>query len=90
MRHPKSNKTGSSGNLAVMKKFVDIGWNPIPVPQEHDVGTDLLIIVSDNRLFDMGIVTGAIRVNQYFDACFGSSRFKCRKTQMCPNSDGFP
>ena len=54
MRHPKSNQTGSSGNLAVMKKFVDIGWNPIPVPQEHDVGTDLLIIVSDSRLFDMG------------------------------------
>lgn len=59
MRHPKSNQTGSSGNYAVMQKFIDIGWKPIQVPVDQDIGTDLLVTVSDSRLFDLLVVVGA-------------------------------
>ena len=48
--------------------FVSLGWGVATAPDD-DVGTDLLLLVRDNRLFDMGLVVGAqVKTgDSYFD-----------------------
>ena len=48
---------GTRGMKAVCGGFLAIGWGPVP-NQEHDLGTDLLVLARDRRRFDRGLVVG--------------------------------
>lgn len=58
MRAAKTAATGSSGTTEVKAKFERLGQGPIEVPQEHDLGIDLLVQVRDDRGFDAGLLFG--------------------------------
>ncbi|WP_167384582.1 DUF4365 domain-containing protein [Amycolatopsis tolypomycina] len=51
-------QTGSEGEAAVKHAFVKLGWGAAAAP-EFDVGTDLFLLVRDQRLFDSGRMLGA-------------------------------
>ncbi|GMV30140.1 MAG: hypothetical protein AMXMBFR59_22650 [Rhodanobacteraceae bacterium] len=58
MRAPKQESTGTSGLSYVKGDFEAIGWGPVENPS-HDLGTDLLIQVRDERRFERGLIVGA-------------------------------
>ncbi|MFJ3839815.1 DUF4365 domain-containing protein [Streptomyces sp. NPDC090054] len=49
---------GNVGELRVQAEFAGIGWDPIPVSQESDLGIDLFAQVCDERRFDRGLLVG--------------------------------
>jgi hypothetical protein len=57
MRASRQEQTGGVGVNEVAANFERIGWGPVPNAQ-HDLGTDLLVQVRDDRLFDRGLVVG--------------------------------
>lgn len=58
MRASPNSITGDIGALEVAGAFTRIGWAPAFNRQEHDVGTDLLVAVRDERAFDRGLLVG--------------------------------
>lgn len=58
MRAPKHSITATGGATEVQSLLLRLGWGVSPVPQEHDLGTDLLAAVRDDRLFDTGLLVG--------------------------------
>lgn len=58
MRASETGLTGSAGELAVAKQFVQLGWGVAPNPTEHDLGTDLWVAARDARRFDLGAPLG--------------------------------
>jgi hypothetical protein len=46
-RAPESKLKGSRGQSAVRLMFEDLDWGPVPVPLEHDDGTDIFVQVRD-------------------------------------------
>jgi hypothetical protein len=59
MRQPDTAQKGAEGEEAVALAFVRLGWGAVKVPREYDLGTDLLLLVRDERRFDPGLVLGA-------------------------------
>jgi Domain of unknown function (DUF4365) len=59
MRQLESAQKGAEGEEAVKLAFVKLGWGAVGVPREYDLGTDLLLLVRDERRFDPGLVLGA-------------------------------
>ena len=57
MRAPKNNRLGTTGQTRVKGQFEDMDWGPLP-NLEHDIGTDLFVMVRDARRFDLGVVLG--------------------------------
>lgn len=68
MRAPKNESVATAGQNEVIANFERIGWGPIPNPF-HDLGTDLFVVVRDERRFDRGLFVG-VQVKS------GSSWFK--------------
>ncbi len=58
MRASSSEQTGSTGVNEVMAELTRLGWGPIPVPGQHDLGTDIFAQVRDRRRYDLGLVVG--------------------------------
>ena len=58
MRATKQESTGTSGLSHAKGDFEDIGWGPVE-NSCHDLGTDLLIQVRDERRFERGLIVGA-------------------------------
>ncbi|MBL8299952.1 MAG: DUF4365 domain-containing protein [Rhodanobacteraceae bacterium] len=58
MRSPKQEPIGTSALSYVKGDFEAIGWGPVENPS-HDLGTDLLIQVRDERRFERGLIVGA-------------------------------
>ena len=57
MRASDQEQIGGTGVSAVCRDFQAIGWGPVP-NQQHDLGTDLLVLARDRRRFDRGLVVG--------------------------------
>ena len=57
MRAPENNRLGTVGQSRVKSQFEDLDWGPLP-NLEHDLGTDLFVMVRDARRFDLGVVLG--------------------------------
>jgi hypothetical protein len=57
IRH-SSHQTGAIGESAVVLAFERIGWGPLR-NREHDVGTDLFVLVFDERGEQPGLMVGA-------------------------------
>ncbi|MFD6324466.1 DUF4365 domain-containing protein [Streptomyces sp. NPDC058442] len=58
MRAHRTGITGSAGNTEVKAEFERLGQGPIEVPQEHDLGLDLIVQVRDERGSDAGLLFG--------------------------------
>ncbi|MGW5099418.1 DUF4365 domain-containing protein [Streptomyces sp. NPDC004100] len=58
MRAHRTGAVGSAGNTEVRAEFERLGQGPIEVPQEHDLGLDLIVQVRDERGFDAGLLFG--------------------------------
>ncbi|WP_344123449.1 DUF4365 domain-containing protein [Streptomyces blastmyceticus] len=58
MRAHRTGIIGSAGNTEVKAEFERLGQGPIEVPQEHDLGLDLIVQVRDERGFDAGLLFG--------------------------------
>lgn len=54
----RSQQQGTLGQTLVTAAFERLDWGPVPVPGGHDKGTDLLCIVRDRRLVELGLVVG--------------------------------
>lgn len=59
MRSWWNSATGAAGASRVTAEFEDLGWGVVPVPQQHDLGTDLLLMAVDARGFDLHAMMGA-------------------------------
>jgi hypothetical protein len=57
-RASESNLKGSRGQSAVRLMFEDLDWGPVPVPLEHDDGTDIFVQVRDIHRFEFGLLLG--------------------------------
>ncbi len=57
-RATRQEQSGGIGAHEVSANFERIGWAPVP-NHEHDLGTDLLIRVRDDRLFEKDLLVGA-------------------------------
>ena len=57
MRASNQELIDGRGVSAVCGDFQAIGWGPVP-NQQHDLGTDLLVLARDRRRFDRGLVVG--------------------------------
>ncbi|WP_344016885.1 DUF4365 domain-containing protein [Kitasatospora atroaurantiaca] len=73
---------GSAGATEVKAKFERLGQGPIEVPQEHDLGLDLLVQARDERGFDAGLLFG---VQVKSGSASGSSDYF---RSPCKNPDG--
>lgn len=58
MRASEQDATGNAGQSVVQSQFEKLGWGVSPNPY-HDLGTDLWLMVRDDRRFDMGLMVGA-------------------------------
>ncbi|MEV0363976.1 DUF4365 domain-containing protein [Nocardia fusca] len=58
MRAGATEETGSAGQSVVQSEFEKAGWGVADNPY-HDLGTDLWLMVRDERRFDLGILIGA-------------------------------
>src|ERR1700722_19968954 len=68
MRSSESQRMGLLGIKAAEKAFVALNWGPLNT-SEIDIGTDLVLMARDARLFDLGLYVGA-------QVKSGPSRFK--------------
>ena len=59
MRASESEQTGGAGIHEVMAKFERLGWAPHQTEALHDLGTDLVVAVRDERRFELGLGFGA-------------------------------
>jgi hypothetical protein len=57
-RASESNLIGSRGQSAVRLMFEILDWGPVPVPLEHDDGTDFFVQVRDIHRFELGLLLG--------------------------------
>lgn len=57
MRASEQEQIGGAGVSEVCAKFQRLGWGPV-VNHMHDLGTDLLVQVRDDRGFDRGLIVG--------------------------------
>jgi hypothetical protein len=57
-RASESKLKGSRGQSAVKLMFEDLDWGPVPVPEEHDDGTDFFVQVRDVHRFELGLLLG--------------------------------
>ena len=57
-RASESKLKGSRGQSAVRLMFEDLDWGPVPVPEEHDDGTDVFVQVRDVHRFELGLLLG--------------------------------
>lgn len=58
MRSSETQRTERLGIKAVEKAFVDLHWGTLNT-REFDVGTDLVLVARDARLFELGLYVGA-------------------------------
>jgi hypothetical protein len=58
VRTSDSQRTGILGIKAVEKAFAALNWGPLNT-SEIDIGTDLVLMARDARLFDLGLYVGA-------------------------------
>ncbi|WP_338760910.1 DUF4365 domain-containing protein [Nocardia vulneris] len=72
MRASESAVTGAVGENLVAVQFQKLNWGVAPTPQQHDVGTDLLLMPRDSRRWDLKALLGA-------QVKAGKSRFRSPK-----------
>lgn len=58
MRSSETALTGNIGEADVHAELTRFGWGVIPVPQQHDLGTDFMVNIRDERRFDEGRMLG--------------------------------
>ncbi|WP_227982723.1 DUF4365 domain-containing protein [Nocardia spumae] len=58
MRASEQERIGSTGQSAVERQFKSLGWG-VTDNAYHDLGTDLWLMVRDDRRFDLGLLIGA-------------------------------
>ncbi|HEV8166101.1 MAG TPA: DUF4365 domain-containing protein [Actinomycetota bacterium] len=69
MRASQQEQTGGVGISEVTAALQRIGWGPVALNAQHDLGTDLFVLARDARRFDLGLVVG-VQVKagpSYFD-----------------------
>ena len=54
MRASPEGLSGARGEVAVEDQFLGLNWGVAKNPREHDLGTDLWLMVRDARRFDLG------------------------------------
>jgi hypothetical protein len=69
VRASQQEQTGGVGISEVTAALQRIGWGPVALNAQHDLGTDLFVLARDARRFDLGLVVG-VQVKagpSYFD-----------------------
>ena len=79
-RASESNLKGSRGQSAVRLMFEKLDWGPVPVPLEHDDGTDIFVQVRDIHRFEFGLLLGVQVKNE--------KRYFSKKARSKPRRDG--
>lgn len=59
VRKPKGSGVGATGQSKVTALFESFDWGVSPVPEQHDLGTDLWISPRDDRGWDVQTLLGA-------------------------------
>jgi hypothetical protein len=58
VRQSETGQLGVQGEAAVKLAFTELGWAVATADQGSDLGTDIFLLVRDNRLFDLGLLIG--------------------------------
>lgn len=64
MPQPPERQLGTIGEAAVKLAFLKLNCGPIEVPQQHDVGTDLMLIVRDDQLVERGLLGVQVKTGE--------------------------